>query len=84
MREKLIELLSEYHSGSYYEAQRIVDYLMDNGVVLPVRCKDCVRGMEYEFGCGDVHFACCDVQDGEIVFARAVNKDDFCSHGERK
>lgn len=42
------------------------------------------EGMKYEFGCGDVHFACCDVEDGEIVFAQAVNKDDFCSHGERK
>lgn len=42
-KEKPIELLSEYHSGSYGEAQRIADYLMDNGVVLPVRCKDCVR-----------------------------------------
>lgn len=41
-REKLVELLSEYHSGNYDEAQRIADHLLDNGVVvLPCRCKDC-------------------------------------------
>lgn len=40
-KEKLIELLSEHHSGNYNEAQRIADYLLANGVfVLPCKVGD--------------------------------------------
>lgn len=52
-REKLIELLSEYHSGNYDEAQRIADYLIANGVVvLPCRCCEC----EYQQECKNAQY----------------------------
>ena len=49
-----------------------------------VRCKECKYGMNYEFCYGDNHFACCDMEDGIVHFAKSVNEDDFCSYGERR
>lgn len=49
-----------------------------------VRCKECKYGMNHDFGCGYNHFACCDMEDGIVQFAKSVNEDDFCSYGERR
>lgn len=38
-RERLIELIQ--HEVVPYFAERIADYLLANGVTIPVRCKDC-------------------------------------------
>ena len=58
MREKLIELLSDNISefcklsvirgttkitGITFDADRFADYLIANGVTIPVRCKDCKK-----------------------------------------
>lgn len=80
-REKLIELLSEHHSGNYAEAQRIADHLLANGVVvLPCKCEEC----EYHDNFGrygvyvgaDVHY-CTKLKFG-------TRDSEFCPYGERR
>ena len=44
MREKLIELLEDVWSADTWE--EIADYLIANGVTIPVRCKDCLSYQE--------------------------------------
>lgn len=63
----------------------IAERLISNGVTLPVRCGECKFGMDYEFGCGNIHFACVDIEDdGFIRFASAVDRDEYCGRGERR
>ena len=53
--------------------QYAVNWLMNNGVTIPVRCKDCKYWtMGY---CN--HFAYYDYEP-------MTNEDDFCSYGERR
>lgn len=75
-REKLIELVSEYHSGNYDEAQRIVDHLLTNGVVvLPCRCGECESFSEGL--CDNEHI-------GAMVFRMKREVTDYCSYAKRK
>lgn len=60
-KEKLIELLSEHHSGSYDEAQKIADYLLDNGVVvLPCKVGDTVYTPIHTEICNNPNCYSCD------------------------
>ena len=71
MREKLIELLqtSPMDIVGNHPIGSLADWLIANGVTIPVRCKDCT---EY-----NGHRYC---RYTEIV----VLDNDFCSYGERK
>jgi hypothetical protein len=83
-KAKLVELLKNIPQVNHYEAQVhgydyvfgcAADFLIDSGVTIPVRCKDCARGEIYSnrpcyIFCMEHH--------------RLVEKNDFCSYGERK
>jgi hypothetical protein len=81
-REKLVELLKHIPQVNQYEAQVqgldyvygcAADYILANGVTIPVRCRDCEYG-EYA-GLGKFM---CDLHE-------FVGKGDFyCASGERK
>ena len=68
---------STYEHNGKCRGRMIADYLRKNGVVIPVRCKDC------EHGCRNVgivdspngHCFCHDIE---------TNGHDFCSYGERR
>lgn len=78
--EKLIELLLDMPFGNSTEeaeerhASDTADYLVDNGVTIPVYCKDCKW-------CDDF-----DVNGIALCWEnkKYVNGDDFCSDGERR
>ena len=78
MREKLIELLSGFSIDTAEDVEFVADYLIANGVTIPVRCKDCTQWM-YEYD--DIGLCVTDVPDIDGVQRRAC---DFCSYGERK
>lgn len=81
-REKLIELFNkftfsftqeEYYSGKVtneYCIEQIADYLISNGVTIPVRCKDCKYYIK----------VCCVMTEGLVC----PLGEWYCSHGERK
>lgn len=78
-RERLIELLSEYHSGNHDEAQRIVDHLLaDDVVVLPCRCKECSHAKKLKNSFHGLEYSC------NYFNSYSVHGDDFCSHAKRK
>ena len=82
MREKLIELLMDMPSGNstYEEEERrmeaVADYLIANGVTIPVRCKDCIYWEKAT--ANKKGFLICTASGMEIM------ADDFCSCGERR
>lgn len=76
MREKLIELLRDVQYLGGLE-EKIADHLIENGVVIPVRCKDCEHWNERTLRCKQhSHYE----QDELNEFDR----DYFCAYGERK
>lgn len=79
MREKLIEILSVpiYPHELVDPIEAVADYLIDSGVTIPVRCKDCVNYCGFEHCKNGI----CDV---DSVSKRAVHPNDFCSYGERR
>lgn len=86
MPEKLLELIAQVQDCGadvtdvvkmiWVENQTVVDHLIANGVVIPVRCKDCRWGdplvgtWDNKVWCGYYKSFC--LEDG------------FCSYGERK
>lgn len=82
MRERLIKLLIDSPSlevlfGSDEEYAKNADYLIANGVTIPVRCQDCKHWKNEINGCTEDKRFC------DIGFYM-VHKDGFCSYGERK
>ena len=75
MREKLIELLEDVWSADTWE--EIADYLISNGVTIPVRCHECKHWKNEINGCTEDKRFC------DIGFYM-VHKNGFCSFGERK
>lgn len=87
MIEKLIELLEQVDGESgfrllgYHDARRIADHMMQNGVTIPVRCKDCKHYKSYGKGL-----------DGFESFGKClyINMDvdmpvgGYCCYGERR
>jgi hypothetical protein len=62
-------------------AARIADHLIENGVTIPVRCKDC-KFCERDHtldGGGDEYYYC---WHDEMEHGQA-RPNDFCSYGER-
>ena len=75
MREKLIELIRREVSPPF--AERIADHLIEGGVVIPVRCKDCKHWHEDTLSC--------DFTPHSKYYERPNwYEEDFCSYGERK
>lgn len=77
-RERLIEIIRDsVNACDSYWASIIADGLIENGVVLPVRCVECIyhtvvksRRFPNLVGCD--------------VFGMCVSKDGFCYRGERR
>ena len=76
MREKLIEILRQpiYLHLDADPIEALADYLLDSGVAVPVRCKDCKR---YVPSVGKVGM-CNRTMQG------LIGEDCFCSYGERR
>lgn len=78
MTEKLLELISQVQDCGadvtdvvemiWVENQTLVDHLISNGVVIPVRCKDC----KYGEMCSIREAMCCTDENG------------YCWRGERR
>lgn len=77
-REKLIELLDHatqiFRFDAWENTDKIADYLIANGVEIPVHCKDCIHFHMMEDGYHD----CINIYG--IDFPQP---DDFCSYGEK-
>ena len=93
MREKLIELLDKVHHtdmGKTYQERicSIADYLIANGVTIPVPCKECEHWHEETGWCNKhSHFVdrlgdfCYPEESGDW---KEFEADYFCKDGERK
>lgn len=87
-REQLVKLLREaidLHDGicrvvGRKQVEKVADYLLDKGVTIPVRCRDCKHWYEAEGVCLKIY------SDGAVsAYAwQYRHADDFCSYGERK
>ena len=72
MRKQLVRLLN--HEFGVKVAEITADWLIANGVAIPVRCKDCVKR----------ETVLCPLETYDDFPWRASREDDFCSYGERK
>ena len=84
MREKLIELLInspglEVLFGSEEEFAKNADWLIANGVTIPVRCKECKHLVLTADGAHNPNDCVCD-----YWMADGLNDFDFCYYGERR
>ena len=83
MREKLIELLEAIPHPQLLYPDLFVDSLIANGVTIPVRCKDC------KYNVANMKPDPLDMTDYSDItcsyfMTDGMNRDDFCSYGERK
>lgn len=69
-RERLIELLEIRH---FLTAETTADFLMDNGVRLPVTCGEC----------NNLMFSDCYGECGK-GYLGVVSPNNFCCYGERR
>lgn len=75
MREKLIELLFNV-PGYLMGTAELADYLIANGVTIPVRCKDC-KHFDPEKALRPGGIWC-------VYWGTDPDPDDFCCKGERR
>lgn len=80
VREKLIEFVHDARMNALWhnapnQSEYMTDMLIDNGVTIPVRCKDCKYRRGDFFG-GFV----CRLHKGLAM----VTDESFCSYGERR
>ena len=74
MREKLIELVLRMDITD--NVGNIVDFLIANGVTIPVRCKDCEKWQRHTR---------VDRERGHCLrFDMTKHESGFCDRGERK
>ena len=83
MRDILVELLEEAEgqvNNDIPSLEMIADYLVANGVVPVVHCKDCkhYKAQKQSINWKNKKKYCC------RVVALKVNENDYCSYGERK
>lgn len=80
-RERLIKLLNTFifpREGAD-PAEVVADFFLDNGVRLPVLCKDCFFAMPVENR--EPKYKCINIcRDG---CKQLVASDDYCSYGDR-
>lgn len=77
-KERITEILKAYTKKHNIMASSVIleeyaDELVKQGVVMPIRCKDCKHLMF-----SDMYGECSQAHMG------IVRPDDFCSYGERK
>jgi hypothetical protein len=74
MRKTLASLIREI---TPYWAEALADYLIKNGTVIPVRCKDCKHWLKDVAGCTE--------QVGRCEWANyMVGAVGYCVYGERR
>jgi hypothetical protein len=105
-RDRLIELMHKqftelYKDGDWNFNEMLVgvaDYLLANGVILPIRCKDCIHAVELDKHCdiSRTAYRHCGLLRGEetkYVWHKykkyykdysIVDLDGFCDAGELK
>jgi hypothetical protein len=72
MREKLIELLTDIIGFIGWDnIKDLADYLIENGVVMPVRCQEC----KYHVA----NYCTRDIKGRTNAFY--MEADDYCSYG---
>jgi hypothetical protein len=82
-RDRLIELLEDtaHEKGGMPSFKDIADYLLANGVKLPVRCKDCKDYAAVTVDGKPMHYGyCCNTHD-DVVGSKHRYEGDFCSYG---
>jgi hypothetical protein len=80
-REKLIDMINTARDARTGQdlAERIADYLVANGVTIPVRCEDCAYcDISYPTGKPTPWYLC---KRNRWTVTKA---DDFCPYGERR
>lgn len=83
VKEKLIEILSVpiYPHEQADLAEAVADFLLDNGVTIPVRCKDCKH---WAFTCDNMG----NCQNPRFAIPGTVDPTmcahEFCALGERE
>lgn len=96
-RERLIELISQIQYMGGLES-RLAEHLLANGVIVPVRCKDCVHCKQLAPHCEINRYAYfhCELWRGEetknvwhkykkyYADYSIVEPNEFCSCGELK
>ena len=83
MRKKLIELM--IIAKDLVTLTRQADFLIANGVTIPVRCKDCKYAenmMPIANGNGYLMGDCVLRKEDDIIVT--AWEDEFCSYGERR
>lgn len=79
-RDRLIEIINDWARANNdgAETESIADYLLANGVIVPVRCKDCefVKSTEIKLNGKDLR-SC-------TLYKRPCYDNDFCSRGVLK
>ena len=70
MRDRLIELIQNAVNGcARHWAEIIADHLLANGVIVPIRCKDCTEWDKVEQECSHWY---------------GFRENDYCSYGVLK
>ena len=78
MREKLIDLISDIVDFLGWDnIKDLADYLIENGVRIPVRCEEC----EHRDEDGDICYYHSSFGDDKICY---TCPDDYCSYGKPK
>lgn len=77
-REKLIDLLNAkiYPREGAEPAEVVADFLLDNGVRLPVTCGECKHADEKAYFCN--------VARGHSNWGLCTYPDGYCDDGERR
>lgn len=85
-RERLVGLIKKANlsmwgksglSSAAARNEHLSDYLVSNGAVIPIRCKDC-KNYVHIIGRGENEIKGCQ------FMGRNIEANDFCSYGERK
>ncbi len=82
-RERLLKILNVpiYPHENVDPLEAVADFLLDNGVKVPVLCKDCKHWQPIHEHIPHME---CQIFCGAYERGYPTNADDFCSYGERK
>ena len=82
MRNKLYCLIHSFvFAATEVSDMHLAEYLINNGVRIPVRCKDCKHCRTASWG---ERFCARKQADGVYAELSNLSEDDFCSYGERR
>lgn len=89
-RERLLAILNIkiYPHENVDPLEAVADYLLDNGVKVPVMCKDCKYWIKADNGSwnmmGRTDGTCRMLAEQHCADMYMTERDHFCSYGERK